>query len=64
VLAQAISNGGIAEAAGQAIAVAYRRNPSGVTTALANALSIANNDAAKTDVAASSVTQVRTVHVL
>jgi hypothetical protein len=27
VLAQAISNGGIAEAAGQAIAVAYRRNP-------------------------------------
>jgi hypothetical protein len=35
-----------------------------VTRALANALSIANNDAAKTDVAASSAAQVSTVHAL
>jgi hypothetical protein len=63
VLAEAISNGGTAQATGAAIAEVYGKDKGGVTLALADALSIANSDGAKTGVAASSVAEVRAVPV-
>jgi hypothetical protein len=61
VLAEAISTGGLATAASEAIAEAYGKNPAGVAIALGDALAISNSDSAKTGVAASSLAEVRVV---